>query len=142
MRWLFLLLLVLNLFYGVWRQQEAPVRAKEIAPASLYKGAQQDIRLLSESSTAATSAGALQDCLYVGGYLAAELLQPLQQRLDNASVGVTQPSADPDRSGLYWLRVSPASRHLLEGPLLDSLSRELSSLKHKIMPCEGIATGG
>lgn len=52
MRWLFLLLLVLNVFYYVWHQQEAPLRAKEVTPLTLYKGAQQDIRLLSESSGA------------------------------------------------------------------------------------------
>lgn len=50
MRWLFLLLLVLNAFYYIWHQQEAPLRAKDVTPLSLYKGSQQDIRLLSESS--------------------------------------------------------------------------------------------
>lgn len=50
MRWLFLLLLVLNAFYYVWHQQEAPLRAKDVTPLSLYRGPQQDIRLLSESS--------------------------------------------------------------------------------------------
>lgn len=49
MRWLFLLLLVLNAFYYVWHQQEAPLRAKDVTPLSLYRGSQQDIRLLSES---------------------------------------------------------------------------------------------
>ena len=47
MRWLFLLLLVLNAFYYVWHQQEAPLRAKDVTPLSLYRGPQQDIRLLS-----------------------------------------------------------------------------------------------
>jgi len=32
MRWLFLLLLVLNVFYYVWHQQEAPLRAKDVTP--------------------------------------------------------------------------------------------------------------
>jgi hypothetical protein len=49
MRWLFLFLLVLNLFYYVWHQQQAPLRPKEVETLSLYKGDQQDIRLLSES---------------------------------------------------------------------------------------------
>lgn len=48
MRWLFLLLLVLNVFYYIWHQQEAPLRAKDVTPLSLYRG-QQDIRLLSET---------------------------------------------------------------------------------------------
>jgi hypothetical protein len=50
MRWLFLLLLVLNVFYYIWHQQEAPLRAKDVTPLSLYRGSQQDIRLLSETT--------------------------------------------------------------------------------------------
>ena len=39
MRWLFLLLLVLNVFYYIWHQQEAPLRAKGcLTPLSLYAG--------------------------------------------------------------------------------------------------------
>ena len=38
MRWVFLFLLVLNLFYYVWHQQQAPLRAKEVAPIALYQG--------------------------------------------------------------------------------------------------------
>lgn len=48
MRWLFLLLVVLNIFYYVWRQQEAPPRVKEVASLALYKGSKQDIQLLKE----------------------------------------------------------------------------------------------
>ncbi|MCR3841286.1 SPOR domain-containing protein, partial [Pseudomonas aeruginosa] len=32
MRWFFLFLLALNVFYYVWHQQQSPLRAKEIAP--------------------------------------------------------------------------------------------------------------
>ena len=35
MRWLFLLLVVLNIFYYVWRQQEAPPRVKEVVSLAL-----------------------------------------------------------------------------------------------------------
>lgn len=38
MRWLFLLFLVLNLFYYVWHQQQAPLRPKEVESLALYKG--------------------------------------------------------------------------------------------------------
>lgn len=76
MRWLFLLLLVLNVFYYVWHQQEAPLRAKDVTPLSLYRGSQQDIRLLSETkdSTAARdksrTESADENCLYLGALLA------------------------------------------------------------------------
>lgn len=36
MRWLFLLLLVLNVFYYVWHQQEVSLCAKDVTPLSLY----------------------------------------------------------------------------------------------------------
>lgn len=49
MRWLLMLLVVLNVFYFIWHQQEAPLRGKEIISLSLYKGSKQDIRLLSEA---------------------------------------------------------------------------------------------
>lgn len=52
MRWFFLLLLVLNLFYYVWHQQQAPLRVKEVEPMALYQGAQQGLRLLDATDRA------------------------------------------------------------------------------------------
>lgn len=49
MRWLFLLLLVLNAFYFVWNRQQAPLEPKEVTPVAL-SGVRQDVRLLSESA--------------------------------------------------------------------------------------------
>lgn len=92
MRWLFLLLVVLNVFYYVWHQQEAPLKAKEVAPLSLYKGNQQDIRLLSESSKGKTAPERGQECLYVGGLVGQDQLKALRQRLltlDIAAAPVT-----------------------------------------------------
>jgi hypothetical protein len=80
MRWLFLLLLVLNVFYYVWHQQEAPLRAKDVTPLSLYRG-QQDIRLLSETpdSTREKGKAAQVDvgCLYIGGFTRQDVAQGL-----------------------------------------------------------------
>ena len=53
MRWLFLLLLVLNLFYYVWHQQQTPLRVKEVESFALYQGGRQNIRLVSEADVAA-----------------------------------------------------------------------------------------
>lgn len=52
MRWFFLFLLALNVFYYVWHQQQSPLRAKEIAPLELYKDGQKNILLLAESNLA------------------------------------------------------------------------------------------
>lgn len=146
MRWLFLLLLVLNAFYYVWHQQEAPLRAKDVTPLSLYRGAQQDIRLLSESSDAAVRRDRLKvtdaqsTCLYIGGFADQHQAQMVEQRLTSLDIKVkVQLLSVADVSG-YWLRVAPESRRLAEDLSFENLAKEFNELKHKIMLCEGIAT--
>lgn len=140
MRWLFLLLLVLNVFYYVWHQQEAPLRAKDVTPLSLYKGPQQDIRLLSETTGDVREGlvGRRQECLFLGGLSRQESISALQQRL--AEMGVDVKSSSKDASGAgYWLSVAPQSQRLLGDAQLQNLSKEFNELKHKIMLCEGVA---
>jgi hypothetical protein len=140
MRWLFLLLVVLNVFYYVWHQQEAPLRAKDVTPLSLYRGSQQDIRLLSESNgnVGGGQEGRRQDCLFVGGFARQESIGRLQQRL--AGMGVEARSSSRDVSGEgYWLAIAPQSQRLLGDVQLQNLSNEFNELKHKIMLCEGVA---
>ncbi|UVJ43569.1 hypothetical protein NVV94_23985 [Pseudomonas sp. LS1212] len=146
MRWLFLLLLVLNAVYYVWHQQEAPLKAKEVASLSLYKGTQQDIHLLSESGRdpqrKERSRAAGQDareCLYLG-VPGAEQLGALSQRLVAMNVSVRLQGAKPADSSGFWLRIAPESRGLLGETAMGTLSREFKDLKHKIMQCEGIAS--
>ncbi|WP_242171538.1 MULTISPECIES: hypothetical protein [unclassified Pseudomonas] len=145
MRWLFLLLLVLNAFYYIWHQQEAPLRAKDVTPLSLYRGSQQDIRLLSESSDPvrrdrAKAPDPQNTCLYIGGFADPRQLQSLEQRLMSLDIRVkVQQLNAPDASG-YWLRVAPESRRLADDLPFENLAKEFNELKHKIMLCEGIAT--
>ncbi|MGH8440767.1 MAG: hypothetical protein ACRERW_17210 [Pseudomonas sp.] len=141
MRWLFLLLVVLNGVYYVWHQQEAPLKVKEVAPLSLYKGNQQDIRLLSESHPVKQVPERGQECLYVGGMSTQEQLDALRQRLlslDVAAIPVVGRLGDA--TGL-WLQIAPQSQRLLDKTLLGTLSHDFKDLKHKIMLCRGIATG-
>lgn len=146
MRWLFLLLLVLNGFYYVWHQQEAPLRAKDVTPLSLYRGSQQDIRLLSESSDAiagrerAKAADPRNTCLYIGGFVDQRQAQSVEQRLISLDIKVkVQLLNTPEASG-YWLRVAPESRRLADDLPFENLAKEFNELKHKIMLCEGVAT--
>ena len=146
MRWLFLLLLVLNAFYYIWHQQEAPLRAKDVTPLNLYRGSQQDIRLLSESSDAvarrerAKASDAQNTCLYIGGFVDQRQAQSVEQRLTSLDIKVRiQLLSSPDAQG-YWLRVAPESRRLAEDLPFENLAKEFNELKHKIMLCEGIAT--
>ncbi|MGE8155149.1 hypothetical protein ACQKP5_28385 [Pseudomonas vancouverensis] len=143
MRWLFLLLLVLNGFYYVWHQQEAPLRAKDVTPLSLYRGSQQDIRLLSEAGDVtrdkAKPAPIDSGCLYVGGYVRQESAQAVERRLTGMDVKFqTLPKAASESAG-YWVRIAPESRRWLDDVQLQNLSKEFNELKHKIMPCEGVA---
>ncbi|MHC6223687.1 hypothetical protein ACYU03_02680 [Pseudomonas sp. X10] len=140
MRWLFLLLVVLNVVYYVWHQQEAPLKAKEVTPLSLYKGSQQEIRLLRETGAAAP-ARRRDECLVVGGLATREQLNALRQRLISLDVATAPLSGRlPGADGL-WLKVAPQSERLLDEVLLGTLSRDFKDLKHKIILCEGIATG-
>ena len=146
MRWLFLLLLVLNAFYYIWHQQEAPLRAKDVTPLSLYKGSQQDIRLLSESSDVvarkerAKAADAQNTCLYIGGFADQRQAQAVEQRLTSLDIKVTVQLLNAQSASGYWLRVAPESRRLADDLPFESLANEFNELKHKIMLCEGIAT--
>lgn len=147
MRWLFLLLLVLNGFYYIWHQQEAPLKVKEVPPLSLYKGTKQDIHLLSESGQDAQrkergkpGAGEGQECLFLG-VSNEEQLGVLSQRLAAMSVVVRLRAGEASEGQDWWLRIAPQSRALLGENALATLAREFKDLKHKIMLCEGIATG-
>lgn len=53
MRWLFLLLVVLNIFYYVWRQQDAPLKFVEVNSLAVSAVGWRTIQLLSEVRPAA-----------------------------------------------------------------------------------------
>jgi hypothetical protein len=151
MRWLFLLLLVLNVFYYVWHQQEAPLRAKDVTPLNLYRGSQQDIHLLSETADAlvrrapGTSSDTPKSCVYIGGVPRLEVARQLEQRLAASGVvGRTAPlgSLGSSGAGEFWVQISPDSTGKVNETLLQNLSKEFNELKHKIMPCEGVAPAG
>jgi hypothetical protein len=143
MRWLFLLLLVLNGFYCIWHQQEAPLRAKDVTPLSLYRGSQQDIRLLSETvdplGDKTRPLTGDNNCLYLGGFMRQDSSQAVQRRLTGMDIKFQSLPKDlPEYAG-YWVRIAPESRRWLDDVQIQNLSREFNELKHKIMPCEGVA---
>ncbi len=136
MRWVFLLLMMLNVFYYVWHQQEAPLRPKEVAPLSLLRGVKQDIQLLSESSPAKPA----NQCLYLGGDIPQADAKAIEQRLTSLDIQ-TQFGKRLDASGaVYWLKVVTDSRRLVDDSLLGRLRQDFPQLKSEIMSCEGIAT--
>lgn len=142
MRWLFLLLLVLNVFYVGWHQQQAPQGPVEIQSLALNKSAQQDIRLLSEgrAGVSPSQSGSERDCLYIGGYAQLDALLPVERRLAQLSIKAQAQVINGDQGAVHWLRIDPQGRRLLDESALNGVSREFNGLKHQIMPCEGIAT--
>lgn len=143
MRWLFLLLLMLNGFYYVWHQQEAPLRAKEVLPLSLHRAEQQNIHLLSESGASGEQAEdreAQDKCLYLGGLTRPDEARTIEQRLVSLDVQARLQVLHANGIDTYWLKIDPASRRLVGEGLLKSLGQDFPDLKNKIMLCEGIAT--
>lgn len=224
MRWLFLWLLVLNLFLFVWHQQQAPARVKEIAPAEAYRAHQHEIKLLSEAPTPArresppteVPAQERNVCLFLGGFDQEASALVVEQRLlsldiqssvqfvdaaagvdywvympplasrpaslrqlrelqsrnidsyiitvgdlaNGISLGIfsRRDSAEgvigrlrefdyearirelPRVHRKYWVRVAAQSRHLVDDGLLAALTRDMTTLQHRQMPCESVAT--
>lgn len=143
MRWVFLLLVMLNGLYYVWHQQEAPLRPKEVTPLSLYKGGQQNIRLLSESASGPDSAAKEADaqCIYLGGVdISQESAKTIEQRLTSLDIQARSGKVAGDSAGVYWVRVAPESRRLVDDALVGRLRQDFPQIKSKIMSCESIAT--
>ena len=61
MRWLLLLLVVLNIFYYVWRQQEAPLKVVEVNAFAVSAVGWRTIQLLNEVRPAAALSDARKE---------------------------------------------------------------------------------
>lgn len=135
MRWLFLLLLALNLFYYVWHQQQAPLRVKEVQPVTVYRGAQQDIQLLNESNAARsdlavvpTDAGSNATCLFLGGFESEEIAKAVEQRLLSTDIEAVVESVDIAAALDYWVYLAPlASRQASLRQLKELQARKIDS---------------
>jgi len=135
MRWLCLLLLMLNVFYGVWYQQEAPLRPKEVPGLSMSRAARQDIQLLSESPMTANP-----QCLFVGGEFTVDEAKAVEQRLVSLDIQADVERGGVGSGGFHWLKIAESSRRLVDDDVLGRLAQDFPQIKSKIMSCEGIAT--
>lgn len=131
MRWSFLLLLVLNLFYYVWHQQQAPLRAKEILPLSLYRGAQQDIQLVSEAERPQVRSAGVDTgmaCLFLGGLEEESIARSLEQRLLSTDIKASVQILDAAAGLDYWVYLAPlASRQASLRQLKELQARKIDS---------------
>lgn len=136
MRWLFLLFLVLNLFYYVWHQQKAPLRAKEVEAVEMRQGQQQGVRLLSSADrervrpeTASASEVAEADsCLFLGSFQLSAQAQQLEQRLTALDIQAEVRSVNAAAGLDYWVYLAPlASRQASLRQLKELQARRIDS---------------
>lgn len=137
MRWLFLLLLVLNLFYYVWHQQQVPLRAKEVEPPmASYRGAQQGIRLLSASdkergrreSTGPVVPTVAETCLFLGSFQQEAAAEQVRQRLISLDIQADVRGIDATAGLDYWVYLAPlASRQASLRQLKELQARKIDS---------------
>lgn len=136
MRWLFLLFLVLNLFYYVWHQQKAPLRAKEVEAVEMRQGQQQGVRLLSSADrervrpeTASASEVADADsCLFLGSFQLSAQAQQLEQRLTALDIQAEVRSVNAAAGLDYWVYLAPlASRQASLRQLKELQARRIDS---------------
>jgi cell division septation protein DedD len=133
MRWMFLWLIVLNLFYYVWHQQQAPLRATEVAPLKMAQDSKRDIRLLSESSApqrreiAEVSAGEAV-CLFLGSFELKADASAVEQRLLSLDIQSRVQSMDAAAGVDYWVYLPPlASRQASLRQLRELQARKIDS---------------
>lgn len=94
MRWVFLLLVALNIFYFVWTQQQPPSLAGDVVPFALVEGGKARIRLVSEhgnregEQSPMTASGEI--CLYLGGFETDQRSSMLEQRLISLDIQAGQ----------------------------------------------------
>lgn len=138
MRWILLLLILLNAFYYVWHQQQAPLRAKEVEPATAYQAARKDIRLLSEaesprvrapsSAPAENSAPEAAVCLFLGSFDGQTQAGLVEQRLLSLDIRADVRSIDAAAGVEYWVYLPPlASRQASLRQLRELQARRIDS---------------
>ena len=133
MRWMFLLLIVLNLFYYVWHQQQAPLRPKEVAPLALAHDSKRDIRLLSESDEPVRREPAAREaadavCLFLGGFESESAASAVEQRLISLDIRSRVQSVDAAEEVEYWVYLPPlASRQASLRQLKELQARKIDS---------------
>jgi cell division septation protein DedD len=142
MRWSFLLLLVLNLFYFVWHQQQAPMVAKDIVALPSLRGEQQNIRLLSESkspparkdaealsaSSQSHAVAAPESCLFLGVYQQESDARAVEQRLISLDIHSRIQPLEAVAGTDYWVYLAPvASRQASLRQLKELQARRIDS---------------
>ncbi|XXF09421.1 SPOR domain-containing protein [Pseudomonas sp. D2-3] len=135
MRWIFMLLVVLNAFYYVWHQQQVPMQAKEVAPLSLYQDSRRDIQLLSESQPQERRTPAVREeapeqavCLFLGRFDEPAQAEQVEQRLLSLDIRSQTQVVESAGAVDYWVYLPPlASRQASLRQLRELQARKIDS---------------
>jgi hypothetical protein len=134
MRWAFMLLVVLNLFYYAWHLQEMHAIPKDMQFPALTRSVQESIKLLSERSeplsytSPSVDQSSREKCLFIGGWGRRPPSEQLRQRVLSlgASGDITEESVSSDTD--YWLYLAPlASREASLRQLRELQARQIES---------------
>lgn len=142
MRWVFLLLLLLNVGLFVWQHRLAPSAGGELSlsmrtPTAAVAPAQ-SLRLLAEAQQAAATAGmagtggsseeSVARCLVLGGFNSMERARQLKQRLLSLDIAVRVVSAEASFGSDHWVYIPPlASRQASLRQLRELQARGVDS---------------
>lgn len=111
MRWTFLLLAALNIFYFVWTHQRPPLLVVDAVHFSVSDGAAKVIRLVSEQAELATeqanNSSGKEICLFLGGFESEEQASTLRQRLISLDISAKQAVVASESSRDYWIYLPP-----------------------------------
>lgn len=118
MRWLFLLLLILNITQFVWYNRQLPGAATELSlgAAQVAAAPQKELKLLAEAegpAKALTAGGGLADektapsCLLLGGFESVERARLLEQRLLSLDIAARVVSTDASLGSDHWVYIPP-----------------------------------
>ena len=134
MRWLFLLLLLLNAFYFIWSQQQRASQPLHLPVAlGVVESEGAALKLLSEAPSRAaantdTSAIDQKTCLFLGGFVAAEQALALQQRLLSIDIAASEQAMEANIGGDYWVYMPAlASREASARLLRELQARKIDS---------------
>ncbi|MCU1726428.1 hypothetical protein NTD86_05435 [Pseudomonas sp. 7P_10.2_Bac1] len=145
MRWLFLLLVVLNVFYFVWHQQEAPLRAKEVVSLSLYKGSKQEIQLLSETRTGLVTVQPVGNegderalCIYLSGLTGVDAQSKVLEAFEAAGLKYGLERMGRAGTGDFVLVLSSSESASATDSVMQRLLNEFNELKYEKKQCQGL----
>lgn len=133
MRWLFLLLVVLNVSFYAFQLQLSPLQVTQVAPLVPYSASGSRIELLSESALAPreqkrTGAMENESCLFLGGFDEEGAARALEQRLLSLDIQATVQTAETAAGIDYWVYLPPlASRQASLRQLRELQARNIDA---------------